>query len=97
MWRLPWQLCFGQSFLVIREHPGASISYTMWFYNVWVHTHGKATLFKRYFHSVYTNCSFSLPNVCDLPQPDSVLGDVLISEDDVFDALTSLDPSKAMA
>ena len=56
----------------------------------------KATLFNRYFHSVYTNSSFSLPNVCDLPQPDSVLGDVSISEDDVFDALTSLDPSKAM-
>ena len=36
----------------------------------------KATLFNRYFHSVFTNSSFSLPNICDLPKPNSVLGDI---------------------
>jgi len=56
----------------------------------------KATLFNRYFHSVFTNSSFSLPNICDLPKPNSVLGDISISEDEVFEALIYLDPSKAM-
>ena len=56
----------------------------------------KATLFNRYFYSVFTNSSFSLPNICHLPKPNSVLGDISISEDEVFEALISLDPSKAM-
>ena len=33
--------------------------------------------------------------MCDLPKPHSILSDISISEDDVFQALTSLDPSKA--
>ena len=55
----------------------------------------KATLFNRYFHSVFTHSTFSLPSICDLPKPHSILSDISITQDDVFQALTSLDPSKA--
>ena len=37
-----------------------------------------------------------LPDTCDLPKPDCILGDIFICEDDVLQDLTSLDPSKAM-
>ena len=56
----------------------------------------KATLFNSYFHSVFTNSTFSLPSIIDLPKPHSILNDISIPEDDVFQVLTSLDPSKAM-
>ena len=55
----------------------------------------KATLFNRYFHSVFTHSIFSLPSICDLPKPHSILSEISITEEDVFQALTSLDPSKA--
>ena len=56
----------------------------------------KTTLFNSYFHSVFTNSTFSLPSISDLPKPHSILSDISITEDDVFQVLTSLDPSKAM-
>jgi hypothetical protein len=54
----------------------------------------KATLFN--FHSVFTQSSFVLPPSDELPTPEASLSNIVISESDVFTALTSLDPSKAM-
>lgn len=56
----------------------------------------KASLFNKFFHSVFTQSEFQIPPLKDLPVPIDKLSDVSISEQDVFDALTSLDPSKAM-
>ena len=58
--------------------------------------YGKATLFNDYFFSVFTQSSYVLPPVDELPKPDASLSDIVISESDVFNALTSLDSNKAM-
>ena len=55
----------------------------------------RATLFNSYFHSVFTKSSFVLPSG-ELPVPDLVLNKISVSESEVFNALSSLDPSKAM-
>ena len=85
-------------FSYIRSVSGQNaIPHSLHFNNISVDSdQDKATLFNRHFHSVFTNSSFSLPNICDLPKPNSVLKDTLISEDEVLEALMSLDPSKAM-
>ena len=56
----------------------------------------KANLFNAYFHSVFTKSSYILPHVDMLPSPRSTLSDISISEDDVYSALISLDPTKSM-
>ena len=56
----------------------------------------KAESFNRYFHSVFTKSSFSLPPLHELPQARSTLSDISISVDDVYQSLTSLHPRKAM-
>ena len=56
----------------------------------------KSSLFNSFFHSVFTNSSFYLPPVSLLHEPQSVLDDFLITESEVFQVLSSLDPSKAM-
>ena len=53
----------------------------------------KATLFNQYFHSVFTSSNFWLPEV---PRPDHFIDAITITESDVYHALLSLDPSKAM-
>ena len=53
----------------------------------------KATLFNQYFHSVFTSSNFRLPEV---PRPDHFIDAITITESDVYHALLSLDPSKAM-
>ena len=55
----------------------------------------QANLFNEYFHSVYGTSSTSsfLPNS---PPTTECLSDITISEEDVFQILSSLDPSKAM-
>ena len=50
----------------------------------------KADSFNRYFHSVFTKSSFSIPPLYELPQPLSTLSDISISEDDVYQSLMSL-------
>ena len=55
----------------------------------------KASLFNKYFHSVFTRSSFQLPPIGELETPPSSLSDISISELDVFRALRSLDVSKA--
>ena len=54
----------------------------------------KVSLFNTYFHSVFTESSFLVPPQLFLP--DLILSDIAFSESDVFTALQSLDPSKAM-
>ena len=56
----------------------------------------KASLFNQYFQSVFTTSSFILPPLNDLPCPSTVLNNILVSEVDVYDALVSLNPNKAM-
>jgi hypothetical protein len=56
----------------------------------------KASLFNSYFHSVFTQSSFCIPPLEELPVPISTLSDIGLSEMDVFGALSSLDPSKSM-
>ena len=54
-----------------------------------------AMLFNRYSHSVYTPYTSSLPSHCDLPPVQHSLQSISISGTDVFEALSSLNPSKA--
>ena len=56
----------------------------------------KATLFNQYFHSVFTSSNFRLPEVSNLPRPGHFIDAITITESDVYHALLSLDPSKAM-
>ena len=56
----------------------------------------KADIFNRYSHSVFTKSS-SIPPLHELPQPLSTLRDISISEDDVYQSLTSLHTRKAMS
>ena len=49
-----------------------------------------------YFHSVFTQSLFVLPPIDEIPVPETSLTDIVISESDVFTALTLLDPTKAM-
>ena len=55
----------------------------------------KATLFNRYFHSVFTSSSFQSPPLIP-PTVSKTFFEVVLSDHDVFCALRSLDPSKAM-
>lgn len=62
-----------------------------------VHTDSeKAELFNKFFHSVFSSTTFTLPPVSDLPTPDNTLNNIEIAEQEVFEALISLDPSKAV-
>lgn len=51
-----------------------------------------ATLFNRYFHSVFTESNFELPPMKDLPD---MCSDMEISDSDVYEVLISLDQTKA--
>ena len=55
----------------------------------------KANLFNSYFHYKFTRSSFRCPNSHLLPNIHPKLSDISISEEEVYQALTSLDPSKA--
>ena len=55
----------------------------------------KATLFNEYFHSVFNSNVRPFPVLDDLDSSDSVLDVISISDTDVYDVLSSLDPSKA--
>ena len=55
----------------------------------------KAYLFNEFFHSVFTVSPFLLPPVRDFKYPHSFMGEISVSELDVFEALSSLDVSKA--
>ena len=56
---------------------------------------GKAELFNTFFHSVFTRSSFSLPNMSSLPLPSSCICSLTFSDTEVFEAISSLDPTKS--
>ena len=56
----------------------------------------KVNLFNKFFHSVFTQSSFNIPPLDQLPQPQSTLSDITITESDVYEGLISLNPVKAM-
>ena len=55
----------------------------------------KVTLFNSYFHSVFTRNSCLIPPVEDLSMCSFTLSDISLFKMDVFEALSSLDTSKA--
>ena len=56
----------------------------------------KVNLFNKFFHSVFTQSSFNIPPLDQLPQPHSTLSDITITECDVYEGLISLNAVKAM-
>ena len=54
----------------------------------------KVDMFNRYFHSIFTKSSFNCPNLNQWPSIHPKLSDISVSEE-VFQTLSSLDPSKA--
>ena len=54
----------------------------------------KSSVFNQFFHSVFTNSSFVLPDA--IVTPTTVLSDIDISVSDVYNVLINLDPTKAM-
>ena len=56
----------------------------------------KVNLFNKFFHSVFTQSSFNIPPLDQLPQPHSTLSDITITESDVYEGLISLNAVKAM-
>ena len=53
-------------------------------------------LFNKYFYSVFTQSTFTLPPASDLPTLDSFITSVVIPVSEVYEILSSLDTSKAM-
>ena len=75
----------------------SSIPHTVYFENQSAATDkDKASMFNSYFHSVMTRSDFALPSPCDLPVLESSLVNITILDSEVYDALISLDETKAM-
>ena len=55
----------------------------------------KASIFYVYFHSVFTRSTYTLPLLTVNPTPQCTCNDIVISEEEVFQDLSTLDPSKA--
>ena len=51
----------------------------------------KASLFNKYFHSVYSSVLCDLPSSFDFPQTSQMLGDISIQESEVYELLISLE------
>ena len=60
-----------------------------------VDPHIKASLFNVYFNSVFTTSDFILPPTDGLPSPTDQLSSIVIDASDVFEAISSLNSSKA--
>ena len=56
----------------------------------------KASLFNKYFHSIFTRSSFVLHPIDQLPPVAPLLSDISLTASDVHSELTKLDPSKSM-
>ena len=54
-----------------------------------------AEAFNSYFNSTFSSSEFKLPQVSQLPTPSHQLSKIQIDRDDVFEALTGLNASKA--
>ena len=55
----------------------------------------KAQTFNNFFNSVFTRSNFILPPIDNLPSPSLQISSITIKPNDVSEALSSLDPSKA--
>ena len=55
----------------------------------------KAILFIRYFYSVFSQNTYTLPQFEDMPSTNSTLDSISITEEEVYNALLSLDSTKA--
>jgi len=55
----------------------------------------KANAFNEYFYSVFTQSSFTLPDVSELPSVPDSLSNISFTLDDIYQALLSLQPNKA--
>ena len=58
-------------------------------------THSKVDLFNSFFNSVFSSSDFVLPPMSQLPTPSNHLSSINVSSEDVYTALSSLDPTKA--
>ena len=56
----------------------------------------KASLFNKYFHSIFTRSCFVLPPIDQLPPVAPLLSGISLTASDVHSELTKLDPSKSM-
>ena len=56
----------------------------------------KANLFNRFFNSTFSSSTYVLPPVECLPTPTSQLSHIDITPIDVYNALSSIDPTKAV-
>ena len=57
----------------------------------------KAELFNRYFHSVFTQSRFCLPDITDLPVFGSYLDSINFTAEEILETLKSLIPTRLMA
>ena len=73
------------------------IPQTIYFSNVCATTDlEKASLFNKYFHSVYSSVHCDLSSSFDFPQASQMLEDISIKESEAYQLLISLNTSKAM-
>ena len=56
----------------------------------------KAELFNQYFYSVFTNTTTSLPNTEEVSIPSTTVSEIILSFEDIFEELRSLQISKAI-
>ena len=55
----------------------------------------RALCFNNFFHSTFTDSSLSLPPMSSLPAPPTCIDHIEFSEEDVYQGLIKLDPTKA--
>lgn len=55
----------------------------------------RANLYNEYFYSVFSQSTYSLPPFSHMPSTSPSLNSINISEEEVYHALTNLDPNKA--
>ena len=55
----------------------------------------RANLHNKYFYSMFSQSTYSLPPLSHMPPTSFSLNSVNVTEEDVHHALTSLDPNKA--
>ena len=54
-----------------------------------------AELFNNYFNTTFTSSEFMLPDIDQLSSPSTHLSNIFISESDVYEVLTTLNPTKS--
>ena len=55
----------------------------------------RALCFNNYFHSTFTDASLTLPPMSSLPAPSSFIDHIDLTEEEVYQGLIELDPTKA--